>query len=411
MQRFERYSGYKDSGVDWIGEIPAGWDIKRMKYIGKISSGDAIVNSQLKDEGLYEVFGGNGLIGFTDRFNITGQKIIIGRVGALCGNVRYSETNRWISDNALILSLRKGVQYSFFKILLESANLNKLNTSNAQPLITGAKVMNFKIPLPPLSEQTVIANFLDEKTTKIDTAITQKEQMISLLKERKQILIQNAVTKGIDPAAKMKDSGVDWIGEIPEGWEVKRLKYILEERNERSEDGTEPLFMMSQVHGLVIRSEYHDKAEVASTAVGNKRVYKNDLVFNKLKAHLGVFFKSTIDEVGLVSPDYAVYLSKGIITDLKYFEYLFRHPAYISTFICKATGIVEGLIRLYTHDLFSIKIPIPSHKVQLEILSFIETESTKIDTSITLQQQQITKLKEYKSILIDHAVTGKIKVA
>jgi len=285
-------------------------------------------------------------------------------------------------------------------------NINKATIEN----IGADKYSQLWVSLPPLPEQTAIAAFLDEKTTKIDTAIAQKQQMISLLKERKQILIQNAVTKGINPDAKMKDSGVEWIGEIPEEWEVKRLKYVLDERNERSGDGTEPLFMMSQIHGLVIRSEYHNKAEVASTTVGNKRVYKNDLVFNKLKAHLGVFFKSTIDEVGLVSPDYAVYLSKGIITDLKYLEYLFRHPAYLSTFICKVTGIVEGLIRLYTHDLFSIKIPVPSHSVQLEILSFIETQSAKIDTSISLQQQEIAKLKEYKSTLIDSAVTGKIKV-
>src|SRR5690606_4606059 len=133
----------------------------------------------------------------------------------------------------------------------------------------------------------------------------------------------------------------EWIGEIPAHWDLKRLKYVLEERNERSVTGDEPLFMVSQIHGLVVRADYHDKAEVAASNIDNKIVHKNDLVFNKLKAHLGVFFKSNIDYCGLVSPDYAVYKCKAFIKDAKYLELLFRHPSYITQFIIRATGIVE----------------------------------------------------------------------
>lgn len=168
--------------------------------------------------------------------------------------------------------------------------------------------------------------------------------------------------------------------------------------------------MVSQTHGLVVRSEFHEKAEVAQSNVDNKIVYKNDLVFNKLKAHLGVFFKSNIEFKGLVSPDYAVYHSSGLIDDLKYLEHLFRHPAYIGQFIIRATGIVEGLIRLYTGDLFQISIPVPPKNEQKAILDHIETQSAKIDQAIAIQQQQIDKLKEYKATLINSAVTGKIRV-
>jgi type I restriction enzyme S subunit len=208
----------------------------------------------------------------------------------------------------------------------------------------------------------------------------------------------------------MKDSGVEWIGEIPDGWKVKRLKYILTERNERSITGSEPLFMMSQIHGLVVRAEYHEKAEVANTSEGNKIVFKNDLVFNKLKAHLGVFFKTTIDYNGLVSPDYAVYYSNGIIDDVKYLEYLFRCPEYLKQFICRITGIVEGLMRLYTHDLFDISIPVPTKTEQKEILDFINNSDIRIAKAISLKEQEIEKLKEFKASLINSAVTGKIKV-
>ena len=202
-----------------------------------------------------------------------------------------------------------------------------------------------------------------------------------------------------------KDSGFDWLGEIPEEWDIKRLKYVLSERSERSKTGDEPLLMVSQKYGLVIRADYHDKATVAFSSVDNKIVYKNDLVFNKLKAHLGVFYKSEIDLKGIVSPDYAVYKSKAYIADLKFLELLFKLPIYIQQFIIRATGVVEGLIRLYTRELFDLPIPIPPLAEQKNILEFIDNNFIKINQAISLKQQQITKLEEYKQIVIQNAVT------
>lgn len=266
------------------------------------------------------------------------------------------------------------------------------------------------LALPSIEEQTAIANFLDTKTTQIDEAIAIKEQQIALLNERKQILIQQAVTQGLDPTVPMKDSGVEWIGKIPEHWQVKRLKFVLDERSERSLTGEEPLFMVSQQYGLVVRADYHEKAVVAASNIDSKIVYKNDLVFNKLKAHLGVFFKSNMDFKGLVSPDYAVYKVKDYISDTKILELLFRNPLYIEQFTIRATGIVEGLIRLYTSDLFDISIPIAPREEQLEILAHIEKMSVLFDKAIEIHREQCEKLKEYKTTLINSAVTGKIKV-
>jgi type I restriction enzyme S subunit len=203
---------------------------------------------------------------------------------------------------------------------------------------------------------------------------------------------------------------VEWIGSVPEHWKVKRLKYVLDERNERSKTGEESLFMVSQKHGLVVRSEYHAKAEVALSNIDNKIVHQNDLVFNKLKAHLGIFFKSNISFKGIVSPDYAVYTLKNFVEDAKILEHLFRHPACIGQFIIRATGIVEGLIRLYTTDFFEIFIPVAPIEEQREILEFIESNSEKINSASSLLEQQITNLKEYKATLTNSAVTGKFKV-
>lgn len=184
----------KDSGVEWIGEIPEGWEVKKVKHFGTIKSGESVVNSLLMDSGIYEVYGGNGNMGYYNKFNVDGERIIIGRVGAYCGNVRYTNEKKWISDNALILTLNNIKLYRYFTILLESGNLNTLNSSNAQPLITGTKVLNFPIPFPPISIQPIIVKHIETQSTKIDKAIKLQEQQIEKLKELKSTLIDSAVT-------------------------------------------------------------------------------------------------------------------------------------------------------------------------------------------------------------------------
>ena len=304
----------------------------------------------------------------------------------------------------------------FLHYFLHTTDTNKVIYGLGSGLRQNISYLDFKrflIGIPPIQEQESIAKFLDNKCKKIEAAVILKEQQIEKLKELRQITIHNAFTKGVShlkgEVVSVKDSGIDWIGEIPEHWEVKRLKNVLIERNERSQLGTEPLFMMSQIHGLVLRKDYHEKEEVAKSAEGNKLVYQNDLVFNKLKPHLGVFYKNKLDTVGIVSPDYAVYYS-DTLDDIIFLEYLFRIPEYISQFKIKATGIVEGLIRLYTSDLFSIHVAIPPLSEQQEIVTYLENQTSKIDQAIAQKQQQIIKLKEYKQSLINEVVTGKIKV-
>jgi len=419
------YEVYKDSGVEWLGKIPEHWEVmpaKRfhqvLKEVNKLRTCDnvlsltlrGVVNNNLdnpeglvpKDYATYQYFEKDNLV-----FKLIDlENVSTSRVGIVHENgIMSSAYIRLIVGSEC---QPKYVYYYYFS-LYKNEVFNKIG-SGVRSTLGPSDLLDLPFIRPNSEEQTAIAAFLDDKTAKIDQAIAIKEQQIASLKERKQIINQEAVTKGLDKTVKYKDSGVEWIRMIPEHWEVKKAKYLLKERSERSKDGSEPLFMMSQTHGLVIRSEYHSKAEIAKTSEGNKVVYQNDLVFNKLKAHLGVFFKSTIEFKGIVSPDYAVYYSTGIIKDLKYLELLYRNPAYIKEFICRATGIVEGLIRLYTADLFDIYVPVPPAIEQKEILEHIENMYSKIDQAVFIKKQEIEKLKEYKVSLIDAVVTGKVKV-
>lgn len=421
---FPTYEAYANSGAEWLGSIPSSWLAIKMRFLFRDTS---IKNRP--NEALLSVTQDQGVVprdwvenrmvmpsGNLESFKYIEEGDFAISLRSFEGGLEYCHHSGIISPAYTVLkSKREDLYQGYYRYLFKSqAFISELQTSIVG--IREGKNISYEelkyslVPIPPLEQQVTVANFLDKKATQIDEAIAIKEQQIALLKERKQIIIQKAVTQGLDPNVPMKDSGVDWIGKIPEHWGVKRLKYVLEERNERSKTGEEPLFMVSQVHGLVVRADYHDKAEVAASNVDNKVVYENDLVFNKLKAHLGVFFKSSIEFKGLVSPDYAVYKCKAHIVDAKYLELLFRHPSYIEQFIIRATGIVEGLIRLYTGDLFDISVPIAPAEEQLAILAYAEEQSKAYERAIEIQQSQIEKLKEYKITLIDSAVTGKIKV-
>jgi len=185
----------KPSGIDWIGDIPEHWEIRKVKSFGTINSGDGIKNSELSEEGKYPVWGGNGLMGYTDKYNKSKDAIVIGRVGALCGNVRYLSNPTFVSDNALILNItNKHINHTFLLYALEAANLNSLNTSSAQPLITGSKVKNVYMPYPPKPEQGQIVFKLHKKLISLNMSITTILFKISLLQERKQIIINDVVT-------------------------------------------------------------------------------------------------------------------------------------------------------------------------------------------------------------------------
>jgi len=199
-----------------------------------------------------------------------------------------------------------------------------------------------------------------------------------------------------------KDSGVQWLGEIPRHWKTVRVKALLSERVDKSDTGLEEPLSMSQKYGIIPTREMDVVPNMASTYIGAKRVFKQDLVFNKLKAHLGVFAISKYD--GLVSPDYAVY-TPNERTYLPFMEYVFHTPLYIGEFTRKATGVAIGLTRLYTNGLFAVPFLYPPLSEQHSIVSFLNDKCGKIDKMLEGKQKQIELLAEMKQRIIADAVT------
>jgi len=192
----------KDSGVEWLGEVPIGWEVVPIKWYSSCKSGDSITSTnteQTIDElNFIPAIGGNGIMGFTSKSNIDTPVIVVGRVGALCGNVHKINPPAWVSDNALILNLSESFSIHYLCLALRSRNLNDIASRTAQPLITGTQVTEQRIPLPPINEQTAIVAFLDQETAKIDNLIQQAQKASTLLQERRTALISAAVTGKID---------------------------------------------------------------------------------------------------------------------------------------------------------------------------------------------------------------------
>jgi type I restriction enzyme S subunit len=223
---FPRYPAYKPSGVEWLGEVPEHWEALPIKRIASLQSGTGITADSITDEGPFPVYGGNGVRGYTDANTHEGHFPIIGRQGALCGNINYAKGGFWASEHAVVVTPCKQVEVHWLGETLRAMNLNQYSVSAAQPGLSVEAIVNLFIPWPPRDEQRTISTFLDHETAKIEALIAEQQHLIELLQEKRQAVISHAVTKGLNPDAPMKDSGVEWLGEVPEHWEVTPLKYL-----------------------------------------------------------------------------------------------------------------------------------------------------------------------------------------
>lgn len=200
------------------------WKRQKLRYLISLKSGDFIQSENLSDQFKYPVYGGNGITSYFENYNLDDEILIIGRVGANCGNVYHINEKAWVTDNALICQTTNDYRFMYYS--LNSLNFNSLANKTAQPVITGTKIKSQYISFPKKTEQKQIADFLDKATLQIDDAIETKEKQLKTLEALKKSIIHKAVTKGLDDSVAMIDSKIEWIGDIPKSWRVEKLKYI-----------------------------------------------------------------------------------------------------------------------------------------------------------------------------------------
>lgn len=425
---FQKYPAYKDSGQNWLGVIPEHWSLTRLgSYFEerktKVSDKDFAPLSVTKQGILPQLDSAAKTNDGDNRKLVKKGDFVINSRSDRKGSSGIANEDGSVSLINIVMK-PKSINSSFCNYLLKSNAFVEENYRIGHGIVADLwttrydEMKNIKIGVPSPEEQTAIAAFLDDKTAKIDRAIAQKEKMIALLKERKQIIIQNAVTKGLDPNAKMKDSGVEWIGEIPEGWEVKKLFGISRFVRGNSTFGKDDLlsegeyvalqygkcYKVSEVdkdYEFYVNNEYFKESQVAN--YGDTIIISTSETIDDL-GH-SAFFNRT--DVGLLGGEQMMLKPNKDNVNGKYLYY--SSKVFSKQLRKFATGI--KVYRFNTNDLKTIYTPIPPIQVQTAIVAHIETQSAKIDKALKLQEQQIEKLKELKSTLIDSAVTGKIKVS
>lgn len=435
MQKIKigKYDDYVDSGVEWLGEIPSCWESLSNKYIFKLKKNLVGKNSgkftllSLTLGGIIKRDVENGGGKFPAEFD-TYQEVRKGDfvfclfdVEETPRTVGLSKFDGMITGAYTVFEVNSHFDSAFLFYFYLNLDTNK----RMKPLYTGLRntiakdrFFTLKTFVPSLLEQTAIAKFLDDKCEKIDKAIVQKQKLIALLKERKQILIQNAVTKGIDPNVELVDSGIDWIGKIPSHWEVKPVKYLGRMINGFAFNSSD--FKISGVRVMKISNiqtmniDWTDASFIDSKyyeSLPSFRIHKGDLVFALTRPIISTGIKASIvdcKEKILLNQRNAV---------LKPFENLYKRWIYYIILDVRFAQEFEKKIdktgqqpNISTSSIGNIRIPFPSFTEQKLISLYIQEQVAKIEKAISLQERQIEKLKEYKANLINSAVTGKIKV-
>ena len=417
---FPKYEHYRDSGEGWLEEVPSHWENCKLKQLfkekkhranmdlncGSISFGEVVEKEDeripLSTKASYqEVLAGEFLVNPLN-LNYDLKSLRIG----------LSKINVVVSAGYIVLQNKGEMDKRFFNYLLHRYDVAfmKLLGSGVRQTISFNHIANSLLVEPPLPEQRAIAAFLDGKCAKIDEAVRIKEAQITLLAERRQILIQEAVTRGLNPAAPMKDSGIDWIGQIPAHWEVRRNFTFF---REMKKSGHEDLPVLSvSIHSGVSREELSEEENIRSIVkIADRSAYKEvlpgDIAYNMMRAWQGGI--GAVHTHGMVSPAYVVARPNGSLSG-EYFELLYRTPAFIRQMDAGSKGITDFRKRLYWDDFRDLLTIMPPMAEQMEIVQYAKEISHKVDNAISIKEDQIAALKEYKTSLINAAVTGKIKV-
>lgn len=413
-----RYPKSKESGVPWLESMPAHWEVCTLKRIADLRSGESISADAIEPDGPYPVYGGNGLRGYAEQFTHEGRYVLIGRQGALCGNVNYSLGKFWASEHAVVVTPLRSVETTWLGELLRAMNLNQYSVSAAQPGLSVDAVSNLAVPVPSRSEQTSIACFLEREVTKIDTLISEQEKLIALLAEKRQATISHAVTRGLDSNAPMKDSGIEWLGPVPVHWDVTRLKFVASVQTgvAKGKDTTGkatinvPYLRVANVQDGFLRLEDVARIDIEVDQLARYALCSGDVLMNEGgdfdKLGRGAIWRGEIascihqNHVFAVRPHGILPEWLNMVTSSQYAQFYFMGRSKQST----------NLASISSSNIMELPVVLPPKDEQESILGHLDSILGKLDELKLESERTIDLLKERRSALISAAVTGQIDV-
>ena len=407
-----KYEKYKDSGIEWIGEIPIHWEVCAFKR--KITINNGKDYKDFLDNEIYPVMGSGGCFAYCSKYMYDGEALLMGRKGTI-DKPLYINGKFWVVDTMFYAVPTKDLCCKFAYYLALTFPYSLYSTSTALPSMTQTDLGNNPVAFPPLIEQQAIATYLDEKCGEINRAIDVQKKKIDLLNEMKQTIITDAVTKGPDSNATMKDSGVEWIGKIPEHWEVRRLKTLCKSIRNGYVGPTRDLY---QEFGIPYIQSVHIKD--GNILFEREEYYVSDEWAKKhpkiKKGNILVVQTGDIGQIALVNAKYDLCNCHAlIILDInnnvissEFLSLYLRSNIGKELMLQTKTGAL--LPHLNSTQIGFTKALLPPFQEQQSIVAHIEKETTKIDTQISKANRHIELLEELKQSIITEAVTGKIKV-
>lgn len=412
---FKEYVKVSDSGVDWIGEIPSHWCVRRLRRLVNIRTGNKDTIDQC-DEGMYPFFIRSQIVARIDTWSFDGEAVLTAGDGDVGKVFHYINGKFDYHQRVYKLSNFKDIHGKFFFHTFRSTFGHEVFQGTAKSTVESLRLpmlQNFPVALPPPTEQTAIARFLDHATNQIESYILTKKKLIALLEEQKQVMIHDAVTGQIDvrtskPYPAYKPSDVQWLGEVPSDWKVQRVKSLFRLRIEKSGSahGRELLSIYTHI-GVRPRKDLEERGNKASTTDDYWIVKKGDLIANKLLAWMGAIGVSHYD--GVTSPAYDI-LMPTVDLESDYYHHLFRTKACLQLFKQRSRGIMDMRLRLYFDQFGQIPVPVPPIEDQRRIISWYNDASIELNHAINDVRHEIELFHEYRTRLIADVVTGKLDV-
>lgn len=410
----------KDSGIEWIGEIPEGWEVVPVKRLCTMQAGKNLTSEQIAPEGTYPVYGGNGIRGFFSDYNCDGQFLTVGRQGALCGNVHKINGKVWATEHAVITTPSSYTILDFLYYLLIGMDLNQyVSSTAAQPGLAVGTLLNLKTCYPCSTlEQTQISNYLNTKCSEIDVMLTKTRSSIEEYKKLKQAVITQAVTKGVRGKREMKDSGDDYIGQIPAKWVLGKLRNVGDTQNGISKSSEFfgkgfPFVSYSDVYKNY-SLPFAVSGLVESTPEEQERysVKEGDIFFTRTSETIEEVGFSCVCEKDIPNATFAGFLirvrpfSDRLYTP--YAKYYFR-STHLRFYLVKEMNLVTRA-SLGQSLLKSMPVLLPPLEEQKEIANYLDAKCAEIDRLIAKKEQLVKELESYKKGLIYEVVTGKREV-
>ncbi len=413
FRKYRPYPAYKDSGVEWLGEVPKHWDCPKLKRIASLAYGDSFAG-QHHLNGEYNAYGSNGIIGESCLFNAVGPCTIIGRKGSF-GKINYSSSSCFAIDTTFYIDndlTKSNIRWLYY--CLQILGLDSLSKDSAVPGLSREEVYGRQIPYCDVEEQKVIAAFLDHETTKIDALIAKQERLIELLQEKRAALITHAVTKGLDPNASMKDSGVEWLGEIPAHWGIVPLKRLGEFQGgagfpddlQGRIDEELPFYKVSDTNnvGNETYMKYHNNTVSTETANCLRAFIfpKGTIIFPKVGAVLLLNKRRILTRPSCIDNN-----MMGFMPYTGDLRWLYYWMCGLDLGRLANPGAVPSINE---SQLRNIVVPLPPEEEQRTIGLCLANSNRVLNKTVDKIRKAASLLREYRAALISAAVTGKIDV-